>query len=114
MNPGCFDNSFACKNFLPVIYSSTTYTKYVSVLRFSHKRVQWTWHLSLRIQSACGKMQTKMTPNADTFHAVALDEYTVSSEFKEIKTLTWVYLITNNNNQDIIFWQLDSALFMSF
>ena len=40
MNLGCFDNSFTCKNFLALIYLSTTYTKYVSVLRFSHKRVQ--------------------------------------------------------------------------
>ena len=59
------------------------------------------------------EIQTKITPNTDTFHAVALEEYTMSSEFKEIKTWTWVYLITNNN-QDKIFWHLDSALFMPF
>ena len=34
--PGCFNKIFACKYFLAaLIYSSTTYTKYVSTQRFS-------------------------------------------------------------------------------
>ena len=28
------------------------------------------WIVSLRIQSECGKMQTRITPNVDTFHVV--------------------------------------------
>ena len=29
------------------------------------------YRVSLRIQSECGKMQTRITPNTDTFHAVS-------------------------------------------
>ena len=32
------------------------------------------YRVSLRIQSECAKMQPKITPNMDTFHAVALEE----------------------------------------
>ena len=28
------------------------------------------YRVSLRIQSECGKMRTRITPNTDTFHAV--------------------------------------------
>ena len=30
------------------------------------------YRVSLRIQSECGKMRTRITPNTDTFHAVKL------------------------------------------
>ena len=32
------------------------------------------YSVSLRIQSECGKMRTKITPNTDTFHAVPTTE----------------------------------------
>ena len=33
------------------------------------------YSVSLRIQSECGKMQTRITPNTDTFHAVYIAHY---------------------------------------
>ena len=36
---------------------------------FSHIRNEYV-EISLRIQSECGKMQTRITPNTDTFYAV--------------------------------------------
>ena len=30
------------------------------------------WSASLRIESKCGKIRTRKTPNTDTFHAVVL------------------------------------------
>ena len=31
--------------------------------------------VSLRIQSKCGKIPTRITPNTDTFHAVIAQDY---------------------------------------
>ena len=33
------------------------------------------YSVSLRIQSECGKMRTRITPNTDTFYAVQLTKY---------------------------------------
>ena len=33
-------------------------------------RIRTEYEVSLRIQSECGKMQTRIIPNTDTFHAV--------------------------------------------
>ena len=40
---------------------------YFPVFRLNMER----YGISLRIQSECGKIRTKKTPNKDTFHAVA-------------------------------------------
>ena len=37
---------------------------------FSHIQIRYS--VSLRIQSECGKMRTRITPNTDTFYAVIL------------------------------------------
>ena len=39
---------------------------YFSAFRLNTKR----YSMSLRIQSKCGKIQTRITPNTDTFYAV--------------------------------------------
>ena len=43
-----------------------------SALHFPRIRTQYgeRYEVSLPIQSECGKMRTRITPNVDTFHAV--------------------------------------------
>ena len=36
-----------------------------------------TYSVSLRIQSKCGKMRTRITPNTDTFHAVQKVQFSI-------------------------------------
>ena len=42
------------------------------------------YSVSLRIQSECGKIQTRITPNADTFYAAYMLQYTVVSLFSDV------------------------------
>ena len=44
-----------------------THCSGVSIIEFEQENVG---SVSLRIQSECGKMQTRITPSTDTFHAV--------------------------------------------
>ena len=37
--------------------------------------------VSPRIQSKCGKIQTRKTPNTDTFHAVGAEQFSWLKEF---------------------------------
>ena len=53
----------------------------------------WTeYAVSLRIQSECGKMQTRITPNTDTFYAVSL--------FKIQR-----YFCKSKNTGTLLFWK---------
>ena len=47
------------------------------------------YSVSLRIQSKCGKMRTRITPNTDTFHAVNNRRY---SE-KVLKQVLWLTMM---------------------
>ena len=42
---------------------------YLGLFWFTFSRIWTRYGISLRIQSVCGKMQTRITPNTDTFHA---------------------------------------------
>ena len=44
-----------------------------SELLWSRFSCIWTWYsVSLRIQSECGKIQTRVTPNTDAFYAITI------------------------------------------
>ena len=52
--------------------------------------------VSLRIQSKCGKMQTRTTPNVETFYAVLIDKLVV--------TLLTNYFLPYVQFQQIFYW----------
>ena len=54
------------------------------------KNTEYGEIVSLRIQSECGKMRTRITPNTDTFHAMKPLRYvTVSSQDYLLKTVNY-------------------------
>ena len=70
-------------------------------------RLNMDW-VSLRIQSECGKIRTRKTPNADTFHSVTVQDmkhYIVPSLFTHKPDVAVVHICLNNvinrNNESI-------------
>ena len=57
----CFEKQLSS---CPVLKSPLNWTDYVKGL------ITERYGVSLRIQSICGKIRTRITPNADTFYAV--------------------------------------------
>ena len=69
--PGCDDINFEInRTFLikPFFYMTKKSDKYFSEFELNTER----YSASLRIQSECGKMRTRITPNTDTFCEVNL------------------------------------------
>ena len=65
------------------------------------------YFVSLRIQSECGKMQTRITPNTDTFYAVL---FIWSHTFKQYNTL----LLNYSTNYNYSFMKLHYTRYAAF
>ena len=55
---------------LSVVFTVDAFAKELNDDRDKVHDWELQYELSLRIQSACGKMRTRIIPNTDTFHAV--------------------------------------------
>ena len=64
-----------CKYFKKLTIS-WNYLKMPLRKKCPYSQLFWSvFSVSLRIQSKCGKMRTRITPNTDTFHAVLEEEF---------------------------------------
>ena len=51
---------------------------------------------TLRIQSACGEIWTRITPNTDTFHAASLSD--IITYFQSILNLNYIFSVHSEFN----------------